>query len=209
MNSLEIWYKKFLIIYLIIFFSPLNAQEIRNYIIFSGIVVAEDSVSGIPDVHIYISQANIGTVSNDMGYFSIPAQVNDTIVFSSISYQSHILIIPNTDKSIINSIISMNEDDILLPTIDVFPFLSLEEFKEAFISLSLPIEYDNIESNLNNDILNKLSVREGMSSYANHRYYMNNQINSIENRYLFPVFSLLDPFAWARFIESLKNKKTK
>ena len=65
----------FLIIFLLInisFYSnDLFSQGQNKIIQLSGVVVGEDSISGVGGVHIYVPAAGRGTTSNPYGYFEL------------------------------------------------------------------------------------------------------------------------------------------
>lgn len=55
-----------------------------------GLIIAPDEVEGI---HVLNKTASRFTISNSTGNFTIPAQLNDTILFSGISYQSKEIVV--------------------------------------------------------------------------------------------------------------------
>ena len=62
------------------------AQQ-KRVIQLSGVVLGEDSVSGLPGVHVYVPKAGRGTTTNGVGFFSMPVLVGDSIVISSVGYE--------------------------------------------------------------------------------------------------------------------------
>ena len=60
------------------------SQSKKRVIQLSGIILSEDSVSGLPGVHIYVPKAGRGTTSNRTGYFSMPVLEGDSVVISSV-----------------------------------------------------------------------------------------------------------------------------
>ena len=79
--------KKFLVlIYCFLFFGILNAQTVD----ISGKTIGKNEVDGI---HVINKSAQKFTITNGNGEFVIPAKLNDTIVFSGVTYQSKELII--------------------------------------------------------------------------------------------------------------------
>lgn len=71
---------KFLFLLLGLSFLKMNAQ----FVDIRGKISATDEVEGI---HIINKTASRFTISNEQGEFKIPAQLNDTLLFSGISYQ--------------------------------------------------------------------------------------------------------------------------
>jgi hypothetical protein len=183
------------------------AQGERNTINVSGIVVEGDSSYGIPGVHIYIPKARIGTITNSVGFFSIPSQIGDTLIISAVGYKTHQLLIPERSEEGISILIDMQADTTMLPVVEIYPYPTKELFKEAFLALELPDNkvYENFEKNLNQEQLAKLAKELEVGGSANHRYYMNQQIHFNANKNFAPSFSFLNPFAWAQFIKSIKR----
>ncbi|MFT7434535.1 MAG: hypothetical protein ACI8UX_000326, partial [Psychromonas sp.] len=66
-------------------------------------------------------------------------------------------------------------------------------------------ERSNMEENLSRENLDRAFAMQGMSSDANYRYAMNQQLMNIQNRSTIRTNPLTSPFAWASFIKSIKN----
>ncbi len=183
------------------------AQEDREVIQFSGIVVGEDSISGVAGVHIYVPKSGRGTTSNPYGYFSMPVLTGDSIVVSAVGYQRRSLIIPSRQGNSMTAVIELMPDTTLLPEIEIFPYPTEELFKKAVLALELPYQedYDRMERNLGDDLLRRMYRNEPMSAGANHRYFMDQQMMSVTDKFQPRSIPLLNPFAWAQFIKSIKR----
>jgi len=173
----------------------------------SGIIVDGDSSFGVPGVHIYIPKAGTGTVSNQVGLFALPTMAGDTVIFSAVGYKKQRFIVPRKNDKGFTVLIDLQTDTTFLPIVEVFPYPTEELFKEAFLALELPRDQrrENMERNLNQQALNRMAAALPMDGGSNHRYYMNQQSNAISNQFFAPSFSLLNPFAWAQFIKSVKR----
>src|SRR5687768_13210014 len=77
-----------LLLLVVVAIVPGNAQQKKRVIQLSGVVLEEDSVSGVPvpGVHIYVPKAGRGTTTNGMGFFSMPVLEGDEIVISAVGY---------------------------------------------------------------------------------------------------------------------------
>ncbi|MGB0523178.1 MAG: carboxypeptidase-like regulatory domain-containing protein [Flammeovirgaceae bacterium] len=193
-----------------LFFSQqtdLHAQGKDKVIYLSGLIISGDSSYGIPGVHIYIEEAGVGTVSNSAGLFRIRALPGDTITFSHIAYATQTMVVPVDDYEMAMTVmIDMEADDKLLPMVTIFPYPSEDVFKEAFLALDLEtVQEKNMRRNLSSEKIAEMAKQIAMDGGSNHRVYMNQQVNYLHNRYFMPTLSLTDPFAWARFIKSVKN----
>ena len=182
-----------------------QAQGKEKVITLSGIIVSGDSSYGIMGVHVFIPNASLGTVSNQAGLFRISAMPGDTIVFSHIAYAKQTLVIPEENYQLTMSVlIDMETDNKMLPVIEIFPYPTEEVFKEAFLALDLTDKREeNMRKNLSSEKIARMASYTGMSGAGNHRWFMDQQVNQLHNRYFNPTLSLTDPFAWARFILGL------
>ncbi len=101
----------------------------------SGKTLKTDSISPIYGAHIINQTRLTGTVSNFNGSFSIGAESGDTLLFLALGFYNDTIIIPSKlrdDTPVI--IVSLKERTYQLPTVDIFPFGTYAQFKEAFIN---------------------------------------------------------------------------
>lgn len=183
------------------------AQEDEKIIQFSGIVVGEDSISGVPGVHIYVPKAGRGTTSNPYGYFSMPVLEKDSLIISAVGYRRQHFIIPEGKSDNYTVIIELQQDTTILPELEIFPYPTEEIFKEAILALRLPYQsdLDNLQRNLDEAMLRKMYNNTPMGPSANHNYFINQQMLAWNNKFQPASIPLLNPFAWAQFIKSIKR----
>ena len=177
---------------------------------FTGVVFGADSTSVVPGTHVYIPKSGRGTTTNPYGFFSLPVLVGDSVIFSAVGYKRAYFIIPEHDKeSSLRVIISLEDDIQFLEEVEIRPYPTESMFKEALITMELPNqkEYANIYQWLNSQVMSEAYLTLPASPNANHQYYMQLQRQSYINRYSPPQNQLLNPFAWANFINSLKRKR--
>lgn len=187
----------------------LNAQENDKVIQFTGVVFGADSASVIPGTHVYVPKAGRGTTTNPYGFFSMPVIEGDSVVFSAVGFKRVYYIVPGHDKeSSLRIVVALEEDVTFLEEVEVRPFPTESMFKEALITMELPNqrEYANIYQWLNSEIMTQAYLNLPASPNSNHQYFMNLQRQSYINKYSPPQNQLLNPFAWANFINSLKRK---
>ncbi len=208
--------KKILIIFpLICLFSlqsSLSQEKSDDELIqFSGVVVTADSIRPVSFAHILISNTNRGTISDFYGYFSFVAQKLDTIVFSAVGFKSDRFIIPDTITGHRYSLIQvMTRDTIMLAETVVYPWPTVEQFKEAFLTLEIPD--DDIEiarKNLDKEEMRMRAENFRMSSSMNYRQYMDRQTSKLYYAGQTQPISILNPFAWAKFIKAWREGKFK
>ena len=207
-----------LVSYILVFVSILcfgqedkvQQNDPKPIIQFTGVVFAPDSNSVIPGVHVYLPKSGRGTTTNPYGFFSLPVREGDSVVFSAIGFVRKFYIIPphDSDKSM-RLIVTMEEDITFLNEVEVFPYPTEAMFKEAVLSLEMPNqrEYNNLSQWLSQDYMSDAYANLPASPNANHQYFMQMQMQSVQNKYMAPQNNLLNPFAWARFIKSLKSGK--
>lgn len=181
-------------------------QEGRRVLQLSGIILGNDSTSGIPGVHVYVPKAGRGTTSNRVGYFSLPVLVGDEMVVSAIGYEKQYFRVPNYDKDNMTIVIELVSDTTFLETVEVMPFPTEEIFKEAVLALNIPINDNNFE-NINEELLALMLKTAPMDADANHSYYMDKWIQSQNDRFGPRTNPLTNPFNWANFFRSLRSNR--
>jgi hypothetical protein len=186
-----------------------SAQNVdQNQLVqFSGVIVTADSLKPIPYSSVMIKNSNRGTISDYYGFFSFVAKMGDTIEFASIGYKRATFIIPDTLTEQRCSMIQiLKPDTILLREIVIFPWPTKEQFKEAFIRLSIPDDdLARAGKNLDPDRLEYLSAVMPMDGSMNFRNQMEEHSTRLYyNGQLAPNY-LMNPIAWAKFIQMWQN----
>lgn len=188
-----------------------SAQEERRVIQFTGVVFAPDSSSVVPGVHVYVPAAGRGTTTNPYGFFSMPVLEGDSVIFSAIGFERQHFIVPQHEEDYsFKLMVTLKEDITLLNEVEIFPYPTEAMFKEAVLSLhELPYqtEYSNMNAWLSQGYMNTAYSNLPASQNANHQYYLQMQHQAAQRRYQGPSNHLLNPFAWAKFIKSLKGGK--
>lgn len=185
-----------------------GSKKKRDIIQFTGVIFTEDSSSVVPGVHIYVPKAGRGTTSNPYGFFSMPVLEGDSIIFSSVGFERSHYIIPEHDKDqSLKKIVYMQEDVRYLEEVEVFPFPSEATFKAAVLAAELPNkrQLQNLEEWLRATNSIDYYTDVPSSPNENYRFFMQQQMNQQIYKYQPPQNPLLNPFAWASFIKSLKG----
>ena len=183
------------------------AQSKKRVIQLSGVILSEDSVSGLPGVHIYVPKAGRGTTSNRTGYFSMPVLEGDSVVISSVGYTRRHYIVPNSASEYVTIIVEMVTDVTYLKEVEIMPFPTEEVFKEAILALNIPMDNGIDPNALNAELLALMLRTTPMDGQANYKYYMDQYTGSINDRFQPRVNPFLNPFNWARFFRDLKRDK--
>lgn len=182
------------------------AQGQRKVIQFSGLVVTGDSSYGVPGVHIYVPTAGRGTTTNEIGFFSMPTLVGDTIVISAVSFKKKVYVVPETETDHITAYIYLVQDTLRLPELQVYPWPTEELFKEAFLAMNSTTGQQMLmRGQLNDNLLLKMRNTVPMDYRMNYYDYMDAYNYNLNNQYMGQTLRLTDPFAWSRFLKSLKK----
>lgn len=199
--------KKILFILVILFSLNGFAQTDKKVVQISGVIVAGDSLKAMPLVHITVKGANIGTVSDFYGYFSLVAFASDTIEFSSIGYHKNQFILPdNINENSYSIIHIMLEDTVILKEFTIYPWPTIEEFKTAFINLELTEKDKQIaEQNLSKQKLMVAANNVPLEGSTTYKYELQNRYTKMYIGEGFPSIRIFDPIAWSQFIKAWKN----
>lgn len=183
------------------------AQSQKRVIQLSGVVLGSDSTNGVPGVHVYVPKAGRGTTTNTYGFFSMPVLVGDSVVASAVGYERQYFIVPNHSTEYMTIVFEMMEDVTYLREVLITPFPTEEVFKEAVLALNVPVERGIDQKNIDAELLALLVKVTPMDGYQNSRNYLNQWSGSQNDKFVPIVNPLLNPFNWARFIQSLKKNK--
>jgi len=182
-------------------------EKVENLIQFSGVVVTMDSLSPVPFATIMVQNTSRGTTSDYYGYFSFVAQPNDTLVFSSIGFRDSEFVVPaNLEGNRYSLIHSMLQDTVELDEVQIFPWPTPAQFKEAFLALDLPD--DDIEimrKNLSADLMAKKAASMPMNGSLNFKWENQQRANQLYFAGQYRPNNLLNPIAWAQFIQAWKR----
>lgn len=199
--------KKILLLLLIVNCLNSYAQNEAKIVQLTGAIVEGDSLKQLPFVHLTVKNKTVGTISNFEGFFSLVAQVGDTILFSSIGYHPNQFVLPDSlDKTSYSIIHIMLKDTLLLNEFTVFPWPTREQFKYAFMHEDIP---DNgnarARKNLSKAILMIAANNVSMQGSTNYKYELQNRYSKLYRGDGYPPNRLLDPIAWSKFIKAWKN----
>ncbi len=188
--------------------AQVEEETAQNELIqFSGLILTTDSLRAIPLAHIIVINSMRGTVSDFSGYFSFVAKKSDTVEFSAVGYKTGQFIIPDTINNNRYSMIRvMSTDTIYLSETVIYPWPTKEQFKEAFLTLEIPD--DDLEiarQNLNPKQLLAKAENLPAEGSVNFKYLMHQQVDKLYYNGQTQPITVLNPFAWAKFIKAWKE----
>ena len=188
-------------------------QRYDDLVQFSGVVFTADSLRPVPFANISVAKTGRGTTTDYWGFFSLVVHKNDIVTFSAVGYKSGLFRIPDTLTQNRYSLIQvMSSDTIMLTETVIYPWPSKEQFRHAFLTLKIPD--DDIEIARRN--LAYMEMREiygrnydperyGFTPGQSYHNYMSAQADKLYYRGQTMPNNLLNPIAWAKFIQAWKR----
>jgi len=171
----------------------------------SGLVVTGDSLTPLPFATVYRSRDARGTMTDENGFFSLPTLEGDTLQFSSTGYVTrHAVINEGGDKNRISIVQAMSRDTVMISDAFIYPWPSRERFRQEFLALGLQNGDLSLSQGVDPfDVYDRL-INVGMDGQAASTEVLRQM--SLEMHYggIQPT-NILNPVAWARFIQALKN----
>ena len=179
----------------------------ERFLQLSGIIT-DDLFSPVPGVAVISKKLHKGVVSERSGIYSITTIPGDTIFFRALGYKRYHTVIPGNYESrhcLVD--IVLEADTIPIAEVKILPWKNYSEFLKD-MTKEKPV--DPLVVNMNENIASIYVAVNNQTGYrvspeAGFRYAMNQNFNATANRYINPVYSLLNPFAWAKFIDEVKR----
>lgn len=183
------------------------AQDQQRLIQLSGVVVSADSLNEMPYATVFDKTVRRGTIADIYGFFSMVVQPGDTILFKYYGHKPSSFIVPDTLNEDRYSIIHMMEIDTLqLQEVVIYPWPSKEAFAQAFVEMN-PYEDAMLRAQKLLSGQSLANMANGVSSDASISYgnVMTQQNTCLYTMGQSPVNNLMNPFAWATFLQKWRN----
>lgn len=181
-------------------------QQEKKVIQLSGIILNADSTDAVPGVNIYVPKKGRGTSSGRFGYFSMPVLEGDSVVFTFIGLKKQEFKVPDkVENDRISLILTMEVDEIALAEIEVMPYPTEAEFKQAVIAMNVVDPMSISRANMSPEMLLRWAESMPASGGENFRYFQQGQMIQNQDLYGPRPLRILDPFAWSQFIRSIKR----
>jgi len=185
--------------------SQTNSPE--RFVQVSGII-SDVFYRPVAGVAVISKKLRRGTASEWSGIYSITSTPGDTIYFRALGFKRYHTIIPldYTERHCMVDIM-LEADTIPIEEITILPWKSYNEFLKD-ITKERPV--DPIVENMNENIASIYVAIANQTSYkisaeAGYRYAMEQNFSALSTKNQYPVNNLLNPFAWAKFVNGLKN----
>jgi len=173
----------------------------------SGLVVTGDSLMPLAYATVYRVSDARGTMTDPQGFFSIPILEGDTLRFSSTGYVTReIIITAGGERNRLSLVQPMSRDTIMVNNAYIYPWPSREAFKKDFMALGLHEDAYSVGQQAIDpfDIYDRL-IDVGMDGQAASAQTLRQMSVDYSQTGSMPTTNLLNPVAWARFIQAIKN----
>lgn len=195
----------FLLIPFNLAFSQLQVRE--RFFQVSGIIT-DEKYNALSNVGVVSFKLRRGTLSEKTGIYSITSTPGDTIFFRALGFKKKYIILPREyEGRNFNLDVTLSMDTIPIENVVVMPWKNYSEFIKDMTSPSpIPTEIENMNRNIasvTDAVENTRGVR--ITPEAGYRYALQQNFNMMATRNQYPVNNLLNPFAWAKFINGIKN----
>ncbi|MGC1389921.1 MAG: carboxypeptidase-like regulatory domain-containing protein [Bacteroidales bacterium] len=185
------------------------SQTVENekYVQVSGIIT-DKSDRPVPGVAVVSRKLKKGTLSERTGIYSITSIPGDTIFFRALGFKRYHTIIPGTfEEKHCEVDIALEIDTIQIKEVNIMPWKNYSDFIKD-ITKARPV--DPIIDNMNDNIASIYVAIANQGDYkvspeAGYRYAMEQNFGAMATRGQYPINNLLNPFAWAKFINGIKN----
>lgn len=184
--------------------NKLNPQDLIQ---FSGVVVSADSLQPVPFTNVIIRNARRGTMTDFYGFFSFVAMKGDTIDFQFIGFKTATYVIPDSlDDNHYSMIQVLMRDTIQLKELSIYPWPSKESFNRAFLELEIPND-DMRRAQWNMELATMRELQENLpyDGSMNYKMALQQRQTQLYTAGQFPSITLLNPLAWASFIQAWKD----
>jgi hypothetical protein len=181
--------------------------EKEKYVQASGIIT-DEFYRPLPGVAVISKKLHRGSISERSGIYSITSIPGDTIFFRAMGYKRYHTIIPLSYEGRHCKVdIALEVDTISIQEVTILPWKTYNDFLRD-ITKERPV--DPIIENMNDNLAsiyvamsNQTGVR--ISPEAGFQYAMAQNFNAMATKNQYPVNNLMNPFAWAKFINGVKH----
>ncbi len=183
--------------------SPYRDSVVQLY----GVVMTADSLQGIPSCSVIVEGKGRGTITSYDGVFSIVVLKGDKITFSSIGFKNRSIQIPldlpENQYSVIQLLVS---DTAYLPATILKPRPTREQFERDFVNNKVSDDlYETARKNLNEAQRRVLIASLPADGREAVNYQLRQQASKAYYAGQLPPMNILNPAAWADFIQAWKR----
>ena len=172
-----------------------------------GVVMTADSLQAIPGASIIVEDKGRGTLSNNEGVFSIVVLKGDKIKFSVVGFKDLVIAIPDSIAGNQYSVIQlMVTDTAYLPATIIKARPTRAQFERDFVNTTIPADQLEIARQNTSAATRRVLLA---TLPADGREAVGAQFRQQAVKYSYmgqqPPVNLLNPMAWADFIQAWKR----
>lgn len=172
-----------------------------------GVIMTADSLQAIPGASVIVENKGRGTLTNEQGVFSIVVLKGDNILFSVVGFKDKLIHIPTKMEGNQYSVIQlMVTDTAYLPATIIRPRPSRVQFERDFVNTRIPADQLEI-ARQNTDEATRRFLMATLP--ADGREAVSTQMRQQAAKYYYqgqqPPINILNPMAWAEFIQAWKR----
>lgn len=172
-----------------------------------GVIMTADSLQAVPGATVIVEGKGRGTITNDQGVFSIVVLKGDRILFSSVGFKDKEIEIPANLKGDQYSLIQlMITDTAYLPATIIKARPTRAQFERDFVNTRVPADEIEIARQNMDEAKRRVLIA---TMPADGREAVNMQLRQQAQKYYYqgqqPPINLLNPVAWAEFIQAWKR----
>ncbi len=195
----------FLLLILLVSSYVTSAQEVATAraLQVSGVVLSQDSLDPVAFASIYRTRDMRGVWSDINGFFTLPALDGDTLMFVCIGHKPTSVVVKTyLLETSLHLVQVMKIDTVNLATVYVLPRPSREQFRHEFLAMQVQtlntpeaLTAENLYDGLHEMTPDgSENFKRAVVDYQNRELYRGYQPNN-----------LLNPIAWAKFIQMLSR----
>ena len=187
-----------------------QARDSSKVIQLSGMVKSYESIP-LPFATISVQGTRFGTNTNWEGFYSLAVREGDEIIFSYIGFKPEIYKVPrggSSDK--LTHIQILDADTFTLKETVIKPWPTAVEFNYVFVRMEIPDDdYARAMKNLDPKKLEQIAMEMPRDGGESAKIYFQSVARSYYNIGQVPPMSILNPAAWYRFFQALRNGEVK
>jgi hypothetical protein len=172
-----------------------------------GVVMTADSLQAIPGASVIVEDKGRGTITNNEGVFSIVVLKGDKVRFSVVGFKDKVIDIPDNIPGNQYSMIQlMVTDTAYLPATIIKARPSRAQFERDFVNTDIPADQLEI-ARRNTDEATRRILLATLPADGREAVNMQFRQNAVKYSYMGqqPPINLLNPMAWAEFIQAWKR----
>lgn len=172
-----------------------------------GVVMTADSLQAIPGASVIVEDKGRGTITNNQGVFSIVVLKGDKVRFSVVGFKDKLIDVPENIPGNQYSVIQlMVTDTAYLPATIIKARPTRAQFERDFVNTDIPADQLEIARRNTDEATRRILLA---TLPADGREAVNMQFRQQAVKYSYmgqqPPVNLLNPMAWAEFIQAWKR----